>query len=177
MNTHQNRTAEFDAFVKRQQPDARNGEPVDWNRRREDWLHRLEELYSLVENYLKPYVEGGTISINYRDIAINEENIGEYVTRRMLLDIGKQQVVFTPVGTLLIGTQGRVDVEGAAGKARLILAERARTAPRVTAAELDDWGQKPGDLTWKIATPPPNVSYLELTEETLFSLLMEVTNG
>jgi hypothetical protein len=30
---------------------------------------------------------------------------------------------------------------------------------------------------WKIATVPPVIRYLELTRDSLFQLLMEVTNG
>jgi hypothetical protein len=174
MSTKQHRTANFDEFVKRQQTDHSDSKAANWAQRRDDWLRRLKELYGSVEEFLSGYVEGGTIKISYRDITLNEENIGEYSARQMVLDIGRQQVVLTPIGTILIGTKGRVDIAGAGGKARLVLADRTTTAPQIAALAKEEESL---DLTWKIATSPPNVSYVELTQDTLFDLVMEVSNG
>ncbi len=33
------------------------------------------------------------------------------------------------------------------------------------------------DLVWKIATRPPVINFIDLTKETLFEMLMEVSNG
>ncbi|CAH0341803.1 hypothetical protein [Rhizobium sp. CECT 9324] len=185
MNTPRKNAAEFDEFVLRQQSTEIEAASVDWCQERDQWLDYLNVLYTAVEAFLKPYIDGGTIAISYKDVLLNEENIGEYTARQMVLQIGKQHVVFTPIGTLLIGTKGRVDVEGAAGKARLILADRDAQRPQIKVTVKRD-GDNPRpvtepptdiDWTWKIATMPPQVSYIDLTQDSLFELVMEVANG
>lgn len=185
MNTHKKHAAEFDEFVRRQQVDQSEDEGAFWDSERDEWLLYLDRLYSTVEKYLKPYVDGGTIQISRREISLNEENIGQYQANEMVIRIGRQEVVFKPIGTLLIGTKGRVDVEGAAGKARLVLTDKNATKPeiRVTIKRGDrvsSSAKEPVtavDWTWKIATNPPQISYLELSEAALFDLVMEVSNG
>jgi hypothetical protein len=47
----------------------------------------------------------------------------------MILGIGRQEITLTPVGTLLFGSKGRVDVEGPAGRTRLVLVDQQSVRP------------------------------------------------
>jgi hypothetical protein len=49
----------------------------------------------------------------------------------MILKIGRQEIVMTPIGTLLIGAKGRVDVVGPAGRARLVLVNSQASGPTI----------------------------------------------
>ena len=104
----------------------------------------------------------------------------------MILKIGRQEITLTPVGTLLLGTTGRVDVEGPAGRTRFLLVNSQASRPtfKVTVSV----GAKPEPpaaeaapkkirWAWKIATSAPTIRYIELTPESLFQALMEVANG
>ena len=198
MNSKSGGTVEFDTFVKRQQPALEGGEPVDWEKERDDWLGHLQKLYDQIESFLAKYIKTNEIKCDYRDITLNEENIGSYKTRQMILKIGRQEITLTPIGTLLIGAKGRVDVEGPAGRTRFLLvnSEASRPTIRVTVTESShppiketvNYRGKPKPPTaaaapkeiiwaWKIATSPPTVRYIELTPESLFQALMEVSNG
>jgi hypothetical protein len=177
--------SEFDAFVKRQQQSAASTE-ADWSRELKDWLRHLSELYGRIEELLQDYIKSGTIAVSYREIPMNEENIGSYTARQMTLKIGPQEISLKPVGTLLIGTKGRVDVAGPSGRTRFLLVNKDASRPniRITAAVRDqrivpqpEEPQRPIMWTWKIATSPPGIEYIELTQESLFRALMEVANG
>jgi hypothetical protein len=177
---------DFGAFVKRQQAAAVEAERADWVKARNDWLGHLKELYDRTELFLADYIKAGEIKLNYRDIELNEENIGSYSARQMILKIGRQEIVMTPVGTLLIGAKGRVDVVGPAGRARLILVNSKASGPTIKVAvsiggepELPTAEVEPKEIKWewKIATSPPTIRYIELTQESLFRALMEVANG
>jgi hypothetical protein len=186
---------EFDEFVKRQQETGQ----VDWNRERDEWLAHLDELYGNIETMLSEYTSSGQINIRYKTIELNEENIGSYQARQMILRIGRQEVDLVPTGTLFIGFKGYVEVRGAAGKASLALASKDRhsTLPQVGIhipsslkarrliktesvsqpdAELVPYSAKI-EWVWKILPRPPGRNLDELTRESLFQLLMEVTNG
>ena len=146
----------------------------------------MRELYEQTESFLAKYTETGEIKLSYRDIELNEENIGSYKVRQMILRIGRQEITMTPVGTLLIGAKGRVEVVGPAGRTRLLLVKSGASGPTVKVSvsiggkpEPPAVRARPEEITWawKIATNPPTVRYIELTQDSLFQALMEVANG
>jgi len=187
---------EFDEFVERQNGAA----AVDWDRERDEWLAHLDDLYRKIETMLSGYTSSGQISIRYKSIDLNEENIGSYQARQMILRIGRQEVDITPRGTRFIGFKGYVEVIGSAGKASLALANKDRqsTLPQVT-IHIPAVGPVTRQLikkrneyrsddelvassakiewAWKILPRPPGRNLDELTRESFFQLLMEVTNG
>jgi hypothetical protein len=186
MTSKRDRNTDFGEFVKRQQTASAEGSRVDWTKERDEWLRHLKELYDQTESFLAEYIKTGAIKFNYRDIRLNEENIGSYSARQMILKIGRQEITMTPIGTLLIGAKGRVDVVGPAGRTRLVLVNREASGPaiRVTVSiggkpEPPPVGAAPKEIkwAWKIATSPPTIKYIELTQESLFQALMEVANG
>ena len=186
MNSKGTSSTDFDNFVKRQQPTAAEMKPIDWAKQRDEWLQHLNELYEQIESFLARYLKTQEIKHHYLDITLNEENIGSYKARQMVLTIGRQQIALTPMGTVLIGAKGRVDVAGPAGKTRFVLvnSEASRPVSKVTvrvagAAQpvAPEAEAKEIKWTWKIATSPPDIRYIELTQDSLFQVLMEVTNG
>jgi hypothetical protein len=183
--------ADFDAFVKRQQAAKTATAKVDWGKERDQWLGYLDNLYERIRSYMESYISEEAAQIAFRDITLIEDNIGAYIARQMVLTIGLQQVVFTPIGTLLIGTKGRVDVSGPAGKTRLTLIQdkvtHARQLIQVTIHEVGG-GRAPPPLpapplpelinwVWKIVSPPPEMKFTELTQQTFFDMILEVVNG
>src|SRR6266705_916269 len=110
MNSNGNEARTFDDFVKSQQPAPDEMRAIDWTRERDEWLGSLGELYKKIEAFLAKYIEAGEITIERRDITLNEENIGSYAACRMILKIGRQEITLTPIGTLLVAAKGRVDV-------------------------------------------------------------------
>jgi hypothetical protein len=186
MNSEHYGNTEFKAFVKREQTAAAEAERVDWAKERDDWLGHLKELYDQTESFLAEYIKAGEIKVDYRDIPLNEENIGSYSAPEMILKIGRQEITMTPVGTLLIGAKGRVDVEGPAGRAHLLLVDSEASGPTMKVrvsiggkAEPPATEPPPKEIkwAWKIRTSPPIIRYIELTQDSLFQTLMEVANG
>ncbi|MGB6941406.1 MAG: hypothetical protein WBE37_03265 [Bryobacteraceae bacterium] len=186
MNSKHNNIVDFDAFVKRQQAGSSEDEGVDWEKERDEWLGYLKELYRQTESFLEEYTKTGQIKLTYRKIELNEENIGSYNADQAILKIGRQEITMTPVGTLIIGAKGRVEVVGSAGRARLVLVDSEASGPRIKVNV--SVGRKPEPMAreraprkikwaWKIATSPPTIRYIELTKESLFQMLMEVANA
>jgi len=176
------RHSDFDDFVKRQQPSAgvlsgTGDVAVDWNKERDEWLDHLDALYAKIGVFLKEYIDDGSIRVEFDKISLVEEDIGSYSARAMKVYIGRQEIDLTPVGTLFIGLKGRVDITGSAGRSRLLLVDKDIANPQSL------FGGKPGVLrqpvewTWKIASAPPATRFIELSKDTLFQVLMEVSNG
>ena len=184
-------TNEFEEFINRQQPPAHTEKPVDWAAQLKEWLVHLGDLYTLIEAHLKPYIDSGTVKLIHDEVELTEENIGTYQAPRLNITIGSQRIQLNPIGTLLIGAKGRVDVKGSAGSSRLVLIRKDVTHPsqliHITTHVVGSEPLTPQiesqhtpnsiEWAWKISTLPPRMHYVELNQETLFTMLMEVSNG
>lgn len=179
---------DFDEFVKRQQGGISVADvEINWEKERDEWLAHLGRLYSKVESFLRKYVSSGQIRYEYRLIDLNEANIGSYAAKQMVLRIGRQEVDLVPIGTLLIGSKGRVNVNGPAGRAQILLVDSKVSDPRALVHVTVGVGGKlpppPSKRTqeieweWKIVTRPPERKFIEITQQSLFQLIMEVVNG
>jgi len=177
---------EFDRYLQDHETSSAGAGVVDWEKERDAWLDSLDKFYEQVENYLSEYRKAGKLSIEYEDVQIEEESISTYSAKMLRVNILDQSVTFKPVGTNLIGAKGRVDMKTAFGSVRFVLVDRAASAPTVHVRILtgDRLGEQEEELavpsaswTWKIATPPPDVRYLDLNKDSFFDALMEVLNA
>lgn len=183
---------DFRNFVERQKRPAPVYGSIDWGQERDEWLQYLRQLYNYISGYLEEFIKDGAITIRESLIEINEENIGVYQAKRLAIIIGSQEITLTPIGTLLIGSKGRVDVEGSAGSSRLVLIDKNISSPRqmfsITVTTLPAGGvpaspppSRPPpekiDWAWKIVSRPPAMQFIELNKDSFYQMLMEVSNG
>lgn len=175
----------FESFLEKQDLKKIEEERIDWNERRKAWLRHIDKFYQIIQGFLKEYLNRGKINIDFSPLTLNEEYIGSYETKELHLMMGNQEAVFSPVGTRMIGSRGRIDLEGKAGKVRFVLVDKDKESSGISARVCID-GDFPKEKdsekkkiawTWKIATPPPSVSLVNLNEDSFFDALMEVING
>lgn len=164
----------FDTFVSEQKRLA-GAKEADWPQRRAEWLLNLQSLYDKIESILSSYISAGDIRVRYDPIELNEEGLGIYSASRLVLTIGTQDIVFAPVGTLIFGAKGRVDVLGSRGRATFLFADR--TVKRVSQhGILRDRRANP-DWSWMIAPALPASTLIDLTSESLKEAILEITNA
>jgi hypothetical protein len=179
---------EFAEFMSRQVPRTEEP-PIDWEGEKKEWLMLLDSLYQMIQKFLAEYIKSGQISVAYKGIELNEEGIGRYSARIMSLVFGTNQISLTPIGTMLIGTKGRVDMNGPRGTRRLLLADRNSTGIKVVVTTrtirpgvpLPQRAPEPirkPDWEWKLVIPyaPPQASYQKLTQDAFLDALMEISN-
>lgn len=158
---------------------------IDWEERKNEWLEHISQFYSSVEKWLNPYKSKGKLSFEYKKTQLAEDYIGSYDVNVMIVDFAGQKLTLEPIGTLLIGTKGRIDMEGARGRVQFVLADKDSKGMRVSVSiSIDGEPQKKKeehkepDWTWKIVLRESRkVSYEEFNEENFFDSLMEVVNG
>jgi hypothetical protein len=178
---------EFDEFVKRQQEAASGIASVNWDGERKEWLDYLDRLYKKIESLLHKYVSSGQIQLERRPVKLNEEHIGAYAAEELVLKIGPKSVVFEPIGTLILGSKGRVDLIGPVGKAQILLVDSKASRPASLIHVTVGVGKKPPGpppkpprgtkWEWKIVTRPPERRFIEITQQNLFQLITEVASG
>ena len=172
----------FEEFLK--QVDTQNDQ-VNWEERKQYFIEKVDEFYSIIDGYLKPYRD--KIKIQDNKITIYEDKLGSYEVKKRNVIIKDNIVEFIPVGTNLIGAWGRIDMEGSGGSVKFVLVPKDSIAPKIKVKILltdeDKKIKKETDTAknikkvWKIATPPPNIKYLDLDEDIFFDKLMEVIDG
>lgn len=90
---------------------------IDWESRKKWWLGKINEFYSDIEKWCKEI----NVKVDKFDIVINEKNIGSYTTKKMVLFVGEKNFLFVPVGTIIIGGRGRIDIIYGSSRKKLIL--------------------------------------------------------
>lgn len=174
----------FDDFVNRQSAEAKGAE-VDWEAHLSEWKSYLTEFYDLIDRHLAKYVAEGKILLEDSEKTIHEDRLGTYSVKALTVSIGRSQIRFDPIGTIIVAAKGRVDMIGTSGTVKFVLVPKASTGPTIKVrirAEGEDPSEEPGPMpitewAWKIATPPPRIRYIPIEEESLFEAIMEVSNG
>ncbi len=158
---------------------------IDWEAQKKEWLDYINQFYESVKEWLQPYKADGKVSYEFKPLMLTEENIGTYAVDAMHVNFAGQKITLEPIGTLLIGTKGRIDLEGARGRVQFILADKDSKGMKVNVSvsiggqpEKNSEERKIPDWTWKIVLREPRkISYAEFNEDNFFDALMEIVNG
>lgn len=174
----------FEDFINRQAAETAEQE-INWPQQRDEWLQYLGQFYKTVEQFIDKYVKAEKIQLTSHNKKIHEEYIGEYEAKSLELKIGSSTIRFDPVGTNLIAAKGRVDMIGSKGTVKFVLVPKDSAGPRIALRVYTENEKPPAaepaqavtEWAWKISTPPPNVRFEEIEEESFYAAMMEVTNG
>jgi hypothetical protein len=163
---------QFEKFLE-QEADEEESSVIDYEQEKKEWLTKIDEFYALIQEFIGDYLKQGKIIQEWKIIQLQEDYFGEYDIKQLMLKIGKKRLIFKPIGRFLIGfNRGRIDLSSDIGTVRFVLLPEELESPQVT-----DFNNSNAKWCWKIATSPPKVSYLELTEQSFFEALMEVVNA
>jgi hypothetical protein len=106
----------------------------------------------------------------------------------MVITIGSKTITLEPVGTLIVGSKGRVEVAGPLARAQLLLLDsRVKSTSELIHVDVSIGSgpssppphEPPRDIewVWRIVTRPPRREILELNKESFLNLLVEISNG
>ena len=176
---------EFSEFVRRKTERAKAEEAIDWGKRRAQWLRELEDLYARMEGHLKPYMQAGEIQIERTPIQLREDHLGTYDAEKLTFRIGREKIVAKPIGTLLIGASGRVDLSGSRRTLKIVLL--AKGGPVLTTkveaggvTEESSHSMVRGEVAeagWYIETSPPESVVVAFGQDSFRDAIMEVSGG
>jgi hypothetical protein len=156
----------------------------------EEWRHYLEVLYGTIEKWVEDYVSNGIVQINKdKTVKLYEEFSGEYDVKAIDLCFHGKTILFEPVGTMLVGAKGRIDVKGKNGQVTFILVDKNLNGPNIhvniftSEKERKEYDEKKKnekpkiiEWVWKILLNKGSMTYVKLDEDNFFDVLMELTN-
>lgn len=172
----------FDEFLAEQNRQKQDNGIFDVSKRIDQFQHHVEELYSLIDNeWLQPYIENGQIPTGKVTISITEERLGTYPIEAKWIDLGAKRVSLTPIGTMLIGTNARIDISYQSKEIMIVrVGENIHGASNLISISVNGETQgrivNPGRVVWKYIHRNGRLSYVTLNTETFRNLLMELTN-
>ena len=151
-----------------------------------DWLGELDALYRAMEGYLRSYTDSGQIRIERRPVQLTEEYLGTYHAEALAMSIGNDEVIAQPVGALLIGSSGRVDLSGPRKTLRMVLLEKGGPTMKITIAgtggptQTSSQSLVRGEVDhrgWYFATQPPAATVTAFDENSFRDAIMDVSGA
>ncbi len=145
---------------------------------------RIADFYAKIDNeWLQPYINDGSIRSEVQDITITEESLGDYAVPMKKLFIGDIVLKFVPVGTILIATPGRIDLEYKGRTIMFVLVDEAATSAsdlisyeiKINGEVVERTSQKKkfsGNLVWKFTEKGMRVRYQSIDAESFQRLIM-----
>lgn len=174
----------FEEFLTSHEKNSQEAEVVDWDQQRDEWLAFIDQFYHSLEEWFQPYKDKGSLDYQYAPVQLTEDSIGAYQTKKMLVQFAQQNLQITPIGTMLIATKGRIDMEGARGRVQFILADRNSSRPSnisVTIGSPPVNNSNPvnqPDWTWKVVLKDASrITFADFNEDNFFDALLEVVNA
>lgn len=139
----------------------------------------LESLYKKIKETLSMLESSNVATISEEEINIEEEDLGEYKSKRLDVKLKKGIIHFIPEGTMFIGAKGRVLVTGF-GKREVIMLIRKDAKNLMEAA----FSKSQGELSWewKILNresinnnKEPN--FIDINHHSILSLMVRMINA
>lgn len=175
---------DFDEFVEQRQRES-NAAPSR-EERLAAWKGELDKLYAVMEQCLKPYSARG-IKVKRHPVELVEGYLGRYTVDALSIFIGKHEVIAEPVGALVIGAKGRVDLSGPRRTLKIVLLEKG--GPIQTTTVQIDGASKPQETStrrslrdvpqrgWYVVTSPPDATATLLDADSFKKAIMDVAGA
>ena len=110
----------FTEFL-RSKRDEEQAESVNLKKRKAEWLNALDDLFAQIKSWLAEPVAQNLMTIGEKTIKLDEYRMGSYEAPKLVLQLGHDTVDIEPVGTIILGAKGRVDVKAGGVSFKLVL--------------------------------------------------------
>lgn len=129
---------------------------MDWESRKENWIKAYNKLLAETKTWLEPYEKKGLIKLSEYQMTIDEENIGSYQLKCLLIIIQEMEITLEPMGTLLSGAFGRADIRNKNSNANEMLLL---------------YGKDMENATWKILKSKAPLSFVDYSKSAVESII------
>lgn len=142
----------------------------------------VNSLYADIDSWLREEMESGKILTGVVPITITEERLGTYAVDEKWIQIGNARIQLQPVGTLLVGTNARVDMTYDSKDVMIIrTGENVESPYDLISVEINGEPSKKrkqgGKSVWKYVKANQRLSYVTLDKERFEDLIMDIVDG
>lgn len=174
---------DFEKFIK-ERKDKSVKETFDPEKRISFYQQKVSDFFQMVEKeWLVDVITSGDVKIDKNPKYITEEKLGTYQASEMEITFGDVTVKLEPIGTILLGTNARIDMVYNAESIMCVRVGKNITRPSQL-IHISVNGEKefpnfePGEATWKfVLNQNMGAEYIEITKETFQQTMMDLING
>ena len=173
----------FDDFVNKMDAEAKaKSKEFDPEKRIKKFQTLIEGLYSEIDTWLQEGIHNGKIQTGLIPVSIKEELLGVYEVNDKWIQIGNARFNLHPVGTILIGTDARIDLIYRSKEIMIVRAGKDIEYPGQLISIQVNGGSGPKkkekvELVWKYVKDNRRLSYSALNKESFENLIMDLING
>lgn len=145
----------------------------------------VQDFYETLQNdWFKEAIDEGLMEIEKSEIFITEEALGQYETEKMRLKFGNEVVDFVPIGTIMLGTDARIDMEYKHKKVMFVhIGENVKSASDLIVIRINGESVKktkpaePVRKVWKLTCANARSIYTDATAQSVQQLIMDLVNA
>lgn len=173
----------FTDFVNKMDEEAKqNKTGFNPSERIKDYQNLVKSLYTDIDSWLCEEIESGKIQTGVVPITITEEQLGSYTVDEKWIQIGNARIQLQPIGTLLVGTDARVDIIYDTTDVMIIrTGEKVESPYDLISVEIDGEPAKKkktgGKSVWKYVKANQRLSYVTLDKDRFEDLIIDIVNG
>lgn len=139
--------------------------PVDLDERKTWWQQQVSQLFDEIHDWLKQLIKSETVGFSKENVSLTEETLGRYEIESCVISLQQQKLTFKPVGSVIVGGFGRVDVDGPNGSVMLILCAPDNNGPPE---------QRRNNAQWFISHPKQRTNLRQFTKEAFEQLFADL---
>lgn len=152
---------------------------IDWDTQLKQWKEQIEKLYKMIT----PWIDDiGNTKISFQDKTIHEEMIGTYNVQILVANINQSEIKFDPVGSVIVGAWGRVDVMNSLYIKRTLLLVPKQTSGIEIQVSINSKDEPSTDnsnyvnidkMVWKVLEET-KLKFIPLTKEFFYDIIAEM---
>lgn len=100
-------SSELTEFFEKKTSEEENN---NWEEIKNDWLKTLEDFNTQIITWLDEPIKKGFVKYEIKMLNISEYLMGNYQAPSLVLISGKDKISFKPIGKLVLGFNGRIDI-------------------------------------------------------------------
>ena len=162
----------FNDLLKGKQPARREDDFIQ--NEINEWRDYLRQLYDFAASALATHVESEEVTISYGKKILSEQALGSYEVPTMKIQFAGHEVMLDPIGTMFIGSKGRVEMSGSNSMVALMLI-RKRTKQEIATDTSGD--ESKVEWIWTIWKEPLSKAPVLLSKDAFLDALAEVSGG
>ena len=139
---------------------------------------------TLEGDWFKEAVDEGLMKIEKSELLITEETLGQYKTEKRRLTFGSEVIDFVPIGTIMLGTDARIDMDYKQNKVMFVhVGENVKSASDLIVIRVNGETVKkakcavPVKKVWKLTYANARTIYTEATAQSVQQLIMDLVNA
>lgn len=83
---------------------------IDWEGQKNSWINDVSNLFNAIEEMFREYETEGLITFASGRLNMREQYIGDYQIPTLDFKLIGESILFRPIGTVIVGSHGRIDV-------------------------------------------------------------------